>query len=629
MRPQLESLARRISRRQALAALGGLVACGGCSTPLMRGQSPEAEEIVVVEEKKTELVGDLAGAWGTNWVKLESVGLITNLNNTGSDPPPSQERSVLINEMQSHEVHHPNEVLASPTTSMVLVRGFLPPGSQKGDRIDVEIRVPPRSETTSLRGGWLMASRMRQVQMMGGSLHTGSVEGLAQGEMIVDALFEADPDKTHEVRGRVLGGGYAAKDRKLGLGIRREDKSVKVSVAIGNSVNARFHSFDNGVKKGVAKPQRDNFIELTVPTRYKNNLARYLKVVRSIAVRETPADRVARLELLEKKLLNPPSVVQSALQLEAIGKDAIPALKKGIASSDSEVKFYSAEAAAYLDVPEAAEPLREAAAQNHSFRWHALTALTVMDHISAFEALNDLLHEVSVEARYGAFRALTTRSPNDPLVKGEVLNKFHYHVLTTRSEPLIHIARSRRMEIVVFGADITVLPHSGFTVGRNLVVKSTPDGRFQVVRIIPGSDNVVESCGGELDSLIRTIAKQGGAYGEVIQFLQEAKKSGILTARIAYEALATPNRQFEREADESEMAPPDELQESGEGGEELASAPPVRKAATPEAELFRDPLSRQREEDRRPATDSIETFIDPEYKAKKKTVWDKMTGWWK
>jgi len=43
-------------------------------------------------------------------------------------------------------VDNPNEVLMSPNTSLVLVRGFLRPGTQEGDRFDVEVRIPPTAK---------------------------------------------------------------------------------------------------------------------------------------------------------------------------------------------------------------------------------------------------------------------------------------------------------------------------------------------------------------------------------------------------------------------------------------------------------------------------------------------------
>src|SRR5436309_9991998 len=156
-----------------------------------------------------QMVVDFVRPMGLGVIKLESIALVTNLDNTGSDPPPSEQRQLLIAEMQSHDVRQADKILGSPTTSMVYVRTFLPPGVQKGDPLDVEVRIPARSETTSLRGGWLMQSRLRQMAELGGSLLRGNIDGLAQGDVLVDAVFDGTNDKIHETRGRVLGGGIS------------------------------------------------------------------------------------------------------------------------------------------------------------------------------------------------------------------------------------------------------------------------------------------------------------------------------------------------------------------------------------------------------------------------------------
>ena len=48
------------------------------------------------EAQAMPLVGDYCGSWGTDFKKVEAIGLVTNLNNTGSDPPPSQARESLF-----------------------------------------------------------------------------------------------------------------------------------------------------------------------------------------------------------------------------------------------------------------------------------------------------------------------------------------------------------------------------------------------------------------------------------------------------------------------------------------------------------------------------------------------------
>jgi hypothetical protein len=81
-----------LDRRQFLAAglAGGAAALAGCTTPLMRGQTPEPE--LQLDQPKQELVGDSTRPVGLNWQRLESVALVTNLPNTGSDPPPGDAR---------------------------------------------------------------------------------------------------------------------------------------------------------------------------------------------------------------------------------------------------------------------------------------------------------------------------------------------------------------------------------------------------------------------------------------------------------------------------------------------------------------------------------------------------------
>ncbi|HMC12326.1 MAG TPA: flagellar basal body P-ring protein FlgI, partial [Pirellulaceae bacterium] len=512
----------------------------------------------------------------------------------------------------------------SPTTSMVYVRTFLPPGVQKGDPLDVEIRVPMRSETTSLRSGWLMQTRLRQMEVLGGTTMRGSVDGLAQGDVLVDAIFEGATDKVLETRGRVLGGGTALLSRELGLAISKNDASIRTSTLIGKAINQRFYALDSGVKKGVANPERDDFLTLTVAPRYKNNLARYLRVIRNIPLRENPAARTERLQLLEKKLLEPTSCAVASLQLEAIGNEAINPLKQGLRSSDPEVRFYAAEALAYLDQPEAAASLSEAAKKESAFRWHALTALATMTHVAALDGLSDLLHVQSIETRYGAFRAMRIRNPGDPATRGEVLDKkFRYHVIPTTGEPLVHVSRSRVPEIVIFGHEQRLKDVKLLRAGKHILVMPLENGDLRAGRYDPGKETVYETFAPELDKLIRTIVKLGGGYAEVIQCLHEAKKAGCLEGRLAVEAAPRPNRKYYRDDDPLPESPEGDAAETTDEPATLAD----RRVATPSPELFRDNLrggqtddAEQKERKAIPGG----TYIDPEYAPKKASVLDKL-----
>ena len=71
--------------------------------------------------------------------------------------------------------------------------------------------------------------------------------------------------------------------------------------------------------------------------------------------------------------------------------DATDILKEGATSTDAEVRFYAAEALAYLDVTEAVAPLAKAAIDERAFRIAALSALGSMEDGAASEALFDML----------------------------------------------------------------------------------------------------------------------------------------------------------------------------------------------------------------------------------------------
>lgn len=541
-----------MSRSKALPKLSWgvmLILVSGCTSPLFRAQSPEADDIgkLIDEETQTKFVGDLATAWGNDWLKVEGVGLVTQLSGTGSDPPPSPLLDQLKKEMQTHEVRGISEALASKDTAMVMVGGVIPPGAQKGDTIDLRVSTPPRSRTKSLRGGWLMPARLKQLMVIDRSVHAGGVSAISQGEVLVDAVFEDSKDVVNEKRGRVIGGAVIAKTRLFGLGIHDDHSSVRTSSMIARAINDRFHHFSRGEKSGVANALRDNQVELSLHPRYKHNFTRYLRVIRYIAVGETPAERTERLLRLERMLQEPTTAEMASLQLEALGPEAAAILRTGLRSPSSEVRFYAAEALAYLDTPDASEVLFEVAREIRAFRWRALTALAAMEHYGARDALTRLMDSPSAETRYGAFRALRTSDPNEAVVRGEVLGKsFGYHVISGISEPMIHFSRARRPEIVLFGYGQKIDPPAFLYAGKKILIKGVDREKLKVSLFEPGAETEHVFCTTSVDDLIRTIVQLGGSYQEVLMAMQGAKENGYLDSRVEIGALPARSRKYHR-----------------------------------------------------------------------------------
>ncbi len=562
----------RSSRLSLIVAPAVVALWSGCMGPILRQQSPEPPE----EETKAELklVGNATQPYGLTYVKVEAVALVTGLAGTGEDPPPSPQRATVLAEMNRREVEHPNQILASPNTALVLVRGLMRPGIQAGDHFDLDVRTPTRSSTTSLRGGRLLETRLTETAVLGDQLRKGHLLGMAQGPILVDPTADADEDKMLARKGRILGGGVATKSRNLGLVLNSEHQSVRLSQTIGKSISKRFFSYMDGQQRGMAIPKTDEFIELDVHPRYKDNVGRYMRVVRSIAINETPSQLQTRLALLKNQLLDPVTTATAAIRLEAIGDDqAKQALLMGIKSEDPEVRFYAAEALAYLDVTEAVNPLAKVVRDEPAFRVNALAALSAMDDGAAYEALRSLLSVKSAETRYGAFRAMTAMTPNDSLLVGENMNsKFRFHKLDLPGDALIHVTSSHHPEIVFFGLDHQLKLPLVLDAGPNILVNGLSGAQIKVSNF--GSTTQQRVVSTDVEEVIRAIVELGGDYPDVVQMLEQAKQNGALTSRFRVNALPEIGRERLKRDQESAGTEADE------------NSSPHYDIETPEPELF-------------------------------------------
>ncbi len=535
----------------ATLALSSWCTLVGCMGPILRHQSPGptlAEEV----PSDATLVSNVTHPYGMGYVKLEAVGLVTGLTGTGEDPPPSPQRASILGEMNRRDVEHPNQILASPDTALVLVRAFLRPGIQEGDRFDIEVRAPTRSATTSLRGGKLLETRMTEMAVLGAQIRKGHLMAVSNGPVLVDPNANIKDDPALARRGRILGGGVVTKSRNLGLILDHERQSVRISKEVGKAINRRFHSYINGRQQGVATPKTDEFIELELHPRYKDNVGRFMQVVRNIAIQESPMQLQSRLLLLKSQLLDPVTSATAALRLEAVGnEEAIDILKLGLDANDPEVRFYAAEALAYLDATDAVAPLVLVAREEPAFRVHALAALSAMDDGSAFDELRGLLEVKSAETRYGAFRSLWAMSPNDPFIRGENLGRmFSYHILDVSGPPMIHVTNSHRPEIVLFGRKHQLKLPLVLDAGPQILVNGLSGGEIKISRFGETTQQRVVST--DIDEVIRAVVELGGTYPDVVQMLAQAKESGALTSRFRINAIPETGREYSKPTKDSQ-----------------------------------------------------------------------------
>lgn len=517
-----------------------------------RAQSKKDKDDGLESKVETEVIGKYTTVSGLNMITLEGVGLVVGLDGTGGDPPPSQHRAALLKDMRRRKVPQPNNLLKNPNTALVVVRAYLPPLIRKGDRFDIEVRLPDGSEATSLNGGWLLETHLSERAIVPGKgLMKGHIFAKAAGPILISAQ-DGDKDSLAGVlrRGVVLGGGLSLKERDLFLDVRSDFRGRRNVVRITDSIGKRFFSYNkHGLRESLAEAKTDQRINLKVHPKYRDNYPRYLQVIRNLAFQESRVEKQIRIQKLKNDLQDPVKAEKASIQLEAIGQEGVPILKTGLRSADPEVRFHSAVALAYLGEPDGLKVLAEAARDEPAFRIFALAAMaTVNDNAESFVLLRNLMNEPSAETRYGAFRALTTLDKNDPLVRGEALNdEFKLHVMDSTATPMIHLTRHKKSEVVLFGADQRLNTPVALRAGRHILVTAPArSGQIVVSRFDPGEPDRRKIISNRVADVIRTVAEFGASYPEIAQLLTQASNNGNIEGKIEIDALPEAGRVYYR-----------------------------------------------------------------------------------
>lgn len=562
-------------RRNSPHRLAFLATCGAALA--LAGAGPGKKVPNLKDEKPVrsvdETVADLAHVRMDDSIRVEGVGLVVNLDGTGSDPVPSRYRTALLNQMRKAQVPNAEAILSSPNTSLVLVRGTMPVGVTPQDAWDIEVELDPASTTTSLAGGILLETRLSVVQLVDGQELEGQAMATAHGPIVAGTAAKPDDPRG----GRVLGGARAKKELPYHLVLKEGRKGFRTADLLQKVVNLRFQQRKGVDQVGMAVAKSDEYLVLSVPKVYHHNQYRYFQVLERLPMMDTPELRAKRQEAWAGELLDPKTAGQAALRLEGIGRNASEALKRGLASSHPQVRFFAAEALAYLGDPAGVDELSRAAEEQPEFRAFALAALAAMDQPASILRLRQLMDRPDPKLRYGAFDALRTldkhhpylgrarlmrdeaeepagddamamRLPAAPARKVRAEDPFELYVVDCEGPPMVHVARTRRREVVVFGRGQSLLtPVVLGGSGAILLNASQNDDRIEVSRIAPsGSGGEVRTvCSPALPEVLATVANLGASYPDVLAILQAADRQKNLAGPLVVDALPEPLKEYD------------------------------------------------------------------------------------
>ena len=542
-----------LDRRSFL--LAGLIGLGGCQSWFNKNKTDLSTS--ELENGEAIYVSDLTRVWGASPTQIEGVGMVSELQGTGSAPRPSRYRDELTEELRVREVEEPNSLLSADWTSLVVIRGWVPAGARKGQSMDVIVGLDPNSDTTSLEGGFLMPARLAPRQAMGGQVMKGRLAGSVTGPVLTESIFGSGAANA-KVRGVVAGGGTIMLDRPFGFRMRTDHASIKSAVAVTKAMNARFNYVENSQREPVANAQSDKAIELQIPEVYRDNVYRYLHVLRNVAVNESSSQKVTRMELLEQQLGNPETAEVASLRLEAIGDASVGVLERALRNPSAKVRFMAAMALTYLGRTSGCTELGILAADEWAFRWHAFTALSALPEPEAKQELTKLLHHESVEARYGAVRCLAQRgeTENDMSIErfGKTGENFALNTVFSTAPPVIHVAKFKQPELVVFNPDQKILPGLVY-VAPNWTIKTRPGDQVEIIQYRQDSADRTVSCSSLTTDLIRTLGQMGAGYSMVVKLLRQAAAENMLEGQLVVNALPQSDRAYGPSSGQSGATP--------------------------------------------------------------------------
>jgi hypothetical protein len=550
-----------------LTAMLVLVGTTGCVMPWFKKDDrseiqKKADEIrdVLESEERPHIVGEIAVARGLHLAKVQGVGLVVNLPGTGGDPRPSEQRTALLQEIRTHEIPKSDELIASPNTALVMISAWVPPAVQRNERIDLVVKTSEISEAKSLQSGQLLPTRLREFRTLGGTLRQSDVFGLGSGHLVTESDATLKVESLKQLRGVIPGGGRMTVSRGLSLLINDDFSHVFTAAAVSKAINERFFRYEGSTRSGAAVPKRDQMIEIGLDPKYRLDPQHYMNVIMSLGFSEKSSDRAARLELCRRQLHEPTTARRAALQLEAIGKEGIPALVEGMLAGNDEIRFHCAHALAYLNDARCVETLEQLIITQPAFRAMALNGLTIIDHFEAQEALIRLMQIPEPEVRYGALCALRERDPKEPSIRGlQMGNVTRVVQIPAKESPIVAISLSKYPEIAIFGSDPQLNIPTFIRVNSRILIRPDPSGELRISRFEPGVDDQIEIVPMTLTGMVHGLVEVGASYGDIMLALMTASAENAVPYPVVVnprpQAGRTYNRNQPSQASPWELAP--------------------------------------------------------------------------
>lgn len=232
-------------------------------------------------------IKDITDFEGVRDNQLIGYGLVVGINRTGDSLTNSPfTKQSIVGMLERLGVNIRDITLNTTNIAAVMVTASLPAFVRHGSRIDVTISS--LGDAKSLLGGTLIAT-----PLLGAD---GSVYAVAQGQLAVGGFSAEGTDGSKISKGvptsaRIAGGaiierevGFELKDiEELNISLRNPDFTTAMRIA--RAINA-------GIGENVAKSMDSGTVKLTVPERYRDDIAGLLTAVEQMRIEPDQPARV-------------------------------------------------------------------------------------------------------------------------------------------------------------------------------------------------------------------------------------------------------------------------------------------------------------------------------------------------
>lgn len=435
-------------------------------------------------------VGSMAKLKGYEPQLVSNFGLVVNLHGTGSSDVPEFLRRKFINDMGRKGMGNvrlnakdwsPRRVLASRNTAVVAVYGLIPPGAVVGTTFDIWISALPQTQTTSLIGGRLFTTEL-SLDGTNPNISFSKPFANAFGDTYVSPVNPQSKETlkySHQRTAVILSGGTVTMERKLQLVLNQP--SWARSRRIADRINQMFERGASD-RNQTAKAQTDMLIDLHIPKRFSDGVEHFLELIQHLYVQGGVDFEPVQATQLGVVLTQFPHQAQRVmLAWEALGRTAIPPIRRYYDDGDLTVRLTALEAGTFLEDGLAVEPLVKLAIHPDD-QVRARVARLLVEHPRSAAATNTirlLINDTSDTVSIATYEALSAR--RDPLfiqrkMMGEGTEfKFVLDIVEAQ-RPRVYIGQGKTPRIVIFNS---------FTGFKTPVIASLWDSRLLIKAMEP------------------------------------------------------------------------------------------------------------------------------------------------